>query len=307
MTKKCGAMRLMRKTYRRTGRTPRSIAHRLEGPPARRPRATATCLDQRTTLRHAPRVSRHALEKPVSVPIFDELFSTKDANGVGLCDALREAARARGFTVVEPSEIKNALTAARVTPLSAPSGKAGARVRADFGPHAQPIATAAARALGVPVTVLSVSGTAASVDGQLDITLTVRAMQIDRAGKPHAIRVEVGDADYDQDDEVDWANVDELLRAGHDHASNMLGEAAVLLEMSIEGDGRPAHTLLRPTATPRVAELAALTSISKGHELAKQPDGRVLVKITLEDGKRLAYLSAAEAAELEELLSPRSR
>ncbi len=217
---------------------------------------------------------------------------------------MREAARARGFEILEPSAITDGRKAARLLPLMTSNVKGGARVRADLGSHAQAIATAAARALGVPVTLLQVSGTATGVRGRLTITLAPRAMQIDRAGKAHVLRVEVEDTDYEQDDDLDWSEPGELLRAGYDLAGNVLAEAAQRLDLSLENEGeRIVHTLLRPTAAPRVAEIGALIAISGGHELVKQPDGRVLVKIALEGGKRMAYLSATEAEELQQLLA----
>lgn len=235
----------------------------------------------------------------ISVSISEELYATSNVKGAGLFDAMKEAARARGFVAVEGDRAGDA----RLLPLGS-GGKGGARVRADLGPHAQPIAAAAARAMGVPVTVVSVSGTAVGAAKKLSISLSARAVQVDRTGKARVLRVEIEDGEHEEDSDADWRDTGELERAGYDHAGNVLDEAARALNLSLIDDGpRVVYRLRRPTGTPRVEELASLIATASGHELVKQPDGRFLVRIVLGDGKRLAFLSGAEAEELAKLLS----
>jgi hypothetical protein len=239
--------------------------------------------------------------RPLQIQISEELYATSNVKGAGLFDAMKEAARARGFVAVEGDG--QAQGHARLLALGS-GGKGGARVRADLGAHAQPIAAAAARAMGVPVTIVSVSGTAVGAAKKLTISLSARAVQVDRTGKARVLRVEIEDGDYEQDADLDWRDELELERAGYDHAGNVLDEAARALNLSLMDEGpRVPYRLRRPTGTPRVEELASLIATASGHELVKQPDGRFLVRILLGDGKRLAYLSGAEAEELTKLLA----
>lgn len=231
---------------------------------------------------------------PRTVILSQELFATSNDGGSHLVDAMLEAARARGFTKVEES----GGGVATLHGVTAATGKSGARARGDLGAHAHPIATAAARAMGVPVTMVQITGTATGSKGHLAIALVAKAMQIDRAGKVRALRIENEPDDFTQDDELDWSEEDELARAGYDHAGNALVEVCTALGLSLEGERGPKHFLRRPTGTARVEEVASLIAIASAHELVPQPDGRVLVRMTLADGKRLAYLSADEAREL---------
>lgn len=243
--------------------------------------------------------------KPLSVAISEELFMTKTVGEPTLLDAVREAARLRGFVAVDAHGIPDGASAARLLPLTGDSVP-GARLRADFGPHAQPIATAAARAMGLPVTLLIVSGTATGSRGRLEISLSAQAMDIDRSGKARPRRGQLSEPeDYTQEDDLDWGDADELLRAGYDHLGNVLSEGASALGLSLDSDGeRVVHTLLRPTGSQRVEEIVSLLAGADGYELSTEPDGRVVVKITLETGKRMAFLSPEEASELKKRLAP---
>lgn len=240
----------------------------------------------------------------MSVAVSEELFATSNVAGETLFDAMKDAARARGFLPVDEGQAREGVGVSCLLPLSPASGKAGARVRADLGLHAQPIAAAAARALGVPVTLVAASGVATGARGRLTVSLAVRAVQLGRDGRARALRAEAEGGEYEQEDDLDWRDEGELLRVGYDHAGQLLGAAARGLGLSLDDEGpRVVHLLRRPTGTPRVEELVSLIALSRGHDLAKQPDGRVLVRIILDDGKRLAYVSAAEAEELAKLLA----
>jgi hypothetical protein len=248
-----------------------------------------------------------AAAPPLAVAISEQLFITKTVGDPTLLDAMLEAARARGFVALDVTPASEGTTAARLLPLTR-EGVPGARVRADLGPHALPIATAAARAMGSPVTLLIVSGTATGSRGRLEISLSVQAMDIDRSGKSRARRGPLGSpADYTQVDDLDWGNSHALVGAARDRAGIVLGEAAHALDLSLGHDGEPiVHGLLRPTGSDRVEAILSLLADANGYELSGEPDGRVVVKITLEAGKRMAFLSPEEATELKKRLAPRT-
>lgn len=234
----------------------------------------------------------------LTVAIHDELYSTSNVKGAGLFEAMREAARARGFheaTGPESPELA-------VLSTTAAGGKNGARVRGDFGAHGQPIAAAAARVLGAPVTVIVVAGDAVAEAGAFRCDLTTRAVQVDRTGKTRILRLE--DAPAPAPEAIQVTHAADVARLAHERADRLLLVAMAALRLAAIEPGAATRVLLRrPTGTPRVEELASLIATASGHELARQPDGRYLLRVSLGDGKRMAFLTAAEADELTKRLA----